>query len=108
MGYQVDHKRMRDKYNPIPTKREREFHLWLIDNFSCFCECGGPAECVHHPLQRHREQRWRRDHEFVVPMRSACHMALHLAGSEDAYAGQLDFPEGAAEYRFMGQQGGLL
>lgn len=100
--------RIKPKYNATPTAKQRAYHIWLIENFTCFDECGGPAECVHHPLTRHPEQVWRRNHEFVVPMTDACHKALHGVGSEAAYAGHLDFAEGAAEYRVMGQREGLL
>ena len=100
--------RIKPKYNATPKAHEKAYHVWLIENFVCFCECGAQAGCVHHPLTRHPEQRWRRDHEYVVPMADGCHKALHLAGSEAAYAGHLDFAQGAAEYRRMGQREGFL
>lgn len=90
--------RLKPKYNPIPTAREKAYHLWLMSEFACSCGCGGPSTVVHHPLTRHPEQRWRRDHEFVVPMFGACHMALHLRGNEKA-APFTGFAELAAWHR---------
>lgn len=74
--------RIKEKYNPTPTKRERAYHLWLMEGCPCSCGCGGPSTCVHHPLEEHPEQRWRRDHEYVVPMTDGCHRALHARGHE--------------------------
>lgn len=74
--------RMKPKYNPTPTARERAYHLWLMAEFECSCGCGRQSTVVHHPLTRHPEQRWRRDHEFVVPMADECHTALHRLGHE--------------------------
>jgi len=79
------HTRIKERYNPRPTDRERRFHEWLMDEFPCACGCGGRSTVVHHPLTRHPEQRWRRDHEFVVPMTDACHRALHAMGRESLF-----------------------
>lgn len=76
------HGRIKARYNPTPTKREKDYHAWLMENFPCACGCGGQSTVVHHPLERHWGQRWRRDHEFVVPMNGFCHMDLHRKGSE--------------------------
>tara|TARA_R110000772_G_scaffold89304_2_gene185130 strand:+ start:15856 stop:16149 length:294 start_codon:yes stop_codon:yes gene_type:complete len=73
--------RIKPKYNPTPTKREKAYHIWLT-NLPCVCGCGGQATVVHHPLQRHPEQRWRRDHEFVTPMTAHCHNKVHAKGSD--------------------------
>lgn len=74
--------RVKQRYNPTPTARERAYHLWLLEEYPCVCRCGRFSECVHHPLTRHPEQRWRRDHEYVVPMTDACHRALHARGKD--------------------------
>jgi hypothetical protein len=95
-------KRIKPKYNPITTAREKAFHLWLMDTFPCVCGCGKRSTVVHHPLQRHHNQRWRRDHEFVVPMDGYCHMDLHQKNGSDKYA------EAAAQYRQQGIDAGLL
>lgn len=98
--------RIKARYNPIPTKREREYHLWLMAEFECGCGCGGLPTVVHHPLTRHPDQRWRRDHEFVVPMTDACHRELHRNGSERGrFAGLADH---AAWLREQGQEAGKL
>lgn len=74
--------RIKERYNARPTERERNFHLWLMAEFECGCGCGGAPTVVHHPLTRHPEQRWRRDHEFVVPMTDGCHREVHRRGHE--------------------------
>lgn len=76
------HGRVKEKYNATPTKREKEYHEWLMETFTCACGCGASSTVVHHPLTRHPEQRWRRDHEYVVPMNGFCHMDLHRIGHE--------------------------
>jgi len=92
------HNRIKPKYNPVPNAREKAYHLSLIGK-PCFCGCGEASDCVHHPLTRHPAQRWRRDHEFVVPMTDHCHRALHAMGSEALFDPDHDYAEGAFEYR---------
>lgn len=99
--------RMKAKYNPVPNARERAYHEWLLERELCFC-CWQMAEVVHHPLQRHPDQRWRRDHEFVVPMAADCHMRLHAAGDERKWAGKHDVPAIAAGFRKLAQDEGIL
>ncbi len=89
--------RIKPRYNPAPTAREKAYHLWLMDHANCACGCGGLSTVVHHPLTRHPNQRWRRDHEYVVPMTDACHRALHAHGDERAWRPELSF-SGAAHY----------
>jgi len=98
--------RIKPKYNATPSPQERAYHLWLMDR-DCACGCGAVSTVVHHPLTRHPDQRWRRDHEFVVPMNGFCHMALHARGHErdEPFAGLAD---DAAYYRQLGQEAGLL
>lgn len=99
--------RIREKYNPKPSEQERAFHDWLMDTFPCACGCGGQSTVVHHPLEEHPDQRWRRDHEFVVPMNGFCHMRLHRRGHEREapYAG---FAGKAWGYRARGLDAGYL
>lgn len=99
--------RMKVKYNPIPTKREREYHLWLMSEYPCACGCGERSAVVHHPLTRHPEQRWRRDHEFVVPMTDHCHRALHAMGKESLFS-DVDFSGLAWWFRWAGIEGHKL
>lgn len=99
--------RLKVKYNPVPTAREKAFHLWLMDEFSCACGCGAYSECVHHPLTRHPEQRWRRDHLYVVPMADVCHRALHAMGRESLFS-ERNFADLAHGYRGRGQIEGVL
>lgn len=74
--------RIKPKYNATPTAKERLYHIWLMEALSCQCGCGAQSTVVHHPLTRHPDQRWRRDHEFVVAMANACHVALHARGKD--------------------------
>ena len=99
----VTHGRIKARYNAIPTAQERAFHIWLMDNFPCACGCGCTSEVVHHPLTRHPLQRWRRDHEYVVPMRSESHVALHGDEREEKC-----FADKAAQYRDAGIVEGML
>jgi hypothetical protein len=99
--------RIKEKYNPTPTKREREYHEWLMAEYPCACGCGGRSTVVHHPLTRHPEQRWRRDHEYVVPMTDHCHRALHAMGREDLFTDR-DFATAAFEFRVAGYEEGKL
>lgn len=92
---------IRPKYNPTPNARERKFHLWLMDAYPCACGCGRPATEVHHPLQRHPAQRWRRDHTFVVPLWWECHREVHRHGSDT-------FAERAWQFRSYGFDNEML
>lgn len=83
--------RIKAKYNATPTAREKTYHEWLMETFPCACGCGQAATVVHHPLTRHPRQRWRRDHEFVVPMNGGCHMDLHGRGFEPEEFADLAF-----------------
>lgn len=100
--------RIKLKYNPEPSAQERRFHIWLIECFDCACGCGAVSGVVHHPLTRHPDQRWRRDHEFVVPMHGFCHMRLHQHGSEKAFRPDRNFANLASHYRHQGIAEGLL
>lgn len=99
--------RLKPKYNATPTPRERRYHRWLINAFPCVC-CGAVSGVVHHPLTRHPEQRWRRDHEFVVPMDGFCHMALHQCGNEQLWKPDLRLDELAWQFRADGYDRGHL
>lgn len=100
--------RIKPKYNATPTAREKAYHLWLIDTFDCACGCGAVSGVVHHPLTRHPDQRWRRDHEFVVPMHGFCHMRLHQNGNEQKFRPEVNFAEKAWQFRSYGYDAGVL
>lgn len=97
-----------EKYRAKPNARERSYHLWLMDAYPCACGCGKPSTVVHHPLTRHPDQRWRRDHEFVVPMDGFCHMALHRTGSEQSFRPEVQFDEKAWQFRARAYDAGAL
>ena len=100
--------RMKPKYKAKPSAIQKAYHQWLMDTFGCFCGCERRSTVVHHPLTRHPQQQWRRDHEFVVPMYWACHVALHQCGSEQKYRPDLDFADGAYHFRQQGLGAGQL
>ena len=104
----VPHGRIRQKYNAEPTAREKAYHRWLIDNELCCCDCGKAATVAHHPLTRHPLQRWRRDHEYVVPMNWSCHMDLHATGDEEVWRPDLALPEIAHWHRGEAAAAGIL
>jgi hypothetical protein len=76
----VSHGRIKERYNPTPTPAEKLHHLRLIA-LPCIC-CGRDGGIVHHVLTSHIEKRWRRDHEWVLPMNDDCHRSLHSHGKE--------------------------
>ena len=98
--------RMKAKYNPVPNARERAYHEWLLERELCFC-CWQMAEVVHHPLQRHPDQRWRRDHEWGLPLCDPCHRALHAHGNEREWC-KFDPVNEAALLRLESIQEGIL
>lgn len=79
MGAPVNHKRIKAKYNPIPTAREKRHHLRVMAD-GCLV-CGKPA-VAHHIMQDSKSKRWRRDHELVVPLCHFHHDQLHRNGNE--------------------------
>lgn len=100
--------RIKEKYRPKANKREREYHQHLIESCMCVC-CGRQATVVHHPLREHPDQRWRRDHEYVVPMNGECHTILHTKfGSELLWRDDLDLPAMAHAFRASAYEAGLL
>jgi len=100
--------RIKPKANATPTAQVKQFHLWLMDAFDCVCGCGQQATVVHHPLTRHPLQRWRRDHEYVVPMDAHCHFALHANGNERKFLPGHDLAGSAWGYRAKGIDAGYL
>lgn len=102
------HTRIKPKYNANPTPREKAYHAWLMEEFACGCGCERESTVVHHPLKRHPDQRWRRDHEFVVPMFWQCHMDLHACGSEETFRPGDDYAAKASGYRAQAYAEGVL
>ncbi len=69
-------RRIKPKRNIKPTAKEKRYHLQVMD-LPCM-GCGSePAGVAHHPLMESPLQRWRRDHEFVVPVCHDCHAQIH-------------------------------
>tara|TARA_R100001086_G_scaffold180400_7_gene100213 strand:- start:5416 stop:5742 length:327 start_codon:yes stop_codon:yes gene_type:complete len=84
---------MKPRYNKTPTDQERRYHIALMETFLCACGCGQVSTVVHHPLELHPEQRWRRDHEFAVQMADECHRILHTKFGSD-HGGEGSFQPG--------------
>lgn len=72
--------RIKEKYNPKPNARELRHHIRLC-NLPCIA-CGGAGGVFHHLLSEATGKRWRRDHEYGLPMCDHCHRALHTHGDE--------------------------
>ena len=104
----INQGRIKPKYNPVPTAREKAYHVWLMETFPCICGCDGQATHVHHPLTRHPAQRWRRDHEYVVPMTDPCHRTLHDAGDEQVWRPDLQLDGLAYWHRANAFELGIL
>lgn len=75
--------RIKEKYNPKPNARELRHHVRLC-NLPCLA-CGGAGGVFHHLLSHATGKRWRRDHEFGLPLCDYCHRALHAHGDERAW-----------------------
>ena len=68
--------RIKEKYNPKPNAKEKRHHLAVMEMPCMGCDAE-PAGVAHHPLMESPLQRWRRDHEFVVPVCHRCHSVIH-------------------------------
>ena len=78
--------RVKDKYNPIPNAKERRHHIRVMALPCMGCKAE-PAGVAHHPLMQSPLQRWRRDHEFAVPVCDTCHRDIHdVFGNEIEWA----------------------
>lgn len=75
--------RIKEKYNPKPNARELRHHIRLC-NLPCLA-CGGAGGVFHHLLSFATGKRWRRDHEFGLPLCDCCHRSLHAHGDEQEW-----------------------
>lgn len=91
MGYQVTHKRIKERYSRFPNAAERRHHE-RVCAMDCFA-CDGQGGVAHHMLQSSPYKRWRRDHRQVINLCDPCHRSLHAHGNEVAWADdrELDF-----------------
>jgi hypothetical protein len=80
------------KYNPRPNAGERRHHIRVMELpcQACGVEYGVIA---HHILSDAPGKRYRRDHEFVIPLcANPCHDDLHnKIGDEQAFAAAWGF-----------------
>lgn len=92
--------RNKPKYQPNPNAAEKRHHLAVME-LPCM-GCGSePSGVAHHPLMESPLQRWRRDHEFVVPVCHTCHAEIHDSYGDEAEwarASKCDLPVRYAEY----------
>jgi hypothetical protein len=75
MGYQVNHKRIREHYSPTMTAAEVRHREYVRDQ-PCF-GCGSIADHAHHTLLKWPGKRWRRDHRCLLPVCLGCHAVIH-------------------------------
>jgi hypothetical protein len=81
--------RIKPKYNPVPTAKEKAHHLRVME-IPCI-GCGGYAGNAHHVLEESPHKRWKRDHRIVVPVCHDCHTQIHhIHGSERKWRPDLD------------------
>ena len=107
MGAPVNHKRIRERYNPVPNASERRHHARVMERGCLVCQ--GEA-IAHHILQSSPHKRWRRDHLQVVPLCDACHRGLHGNGDEIAWQDsfRLDLANEAQMLKLESMQEGLI
>lgn len=83
MGYIVNHKRIKPKYNPQPNAEEAR-HETRLRELPCI-GCGAWGVELHHTMLDFPGKRWRRDHRFQLPLCPSCHRGnhgVHGVGSE--------------------------
>ena len=107
MGYQPDHRPIREKYSPVRTAREKR-HKRFIEEQGCLV-CGGPS-VGHHVLQETPNKRWRRDHQILVPLCDGHHRELHANGNEIKWqqGHGLNLSKEAEFYRLQSIYAGIL
>lgn len=83
MGAPVNHGRMKPRYNPVMNAAEKRHKAW-IKSLACI-GCGGGPSDAHHTLLSIPGKRWRRDHEYLIPVCWCCHQGpngIHGIGNE--------------------------
>ena len=83
MGYIVNHRRIKPKYNPRPNAEESR-HEQRLREYPCI-GCGAWGVELHHTMLSFPGKRWRRDHRFQLPVCASCHRGsngIHGVGSE--------------------------
>lgn len=83
MGWVPDHKRIKERYNPVPNAAEAR-HEARVREHVCF-GCGRRDVELHHTLLEFEGKRFRRDHRYQLPVCRHCHRGpygIHGLGSE--------------------------
>lgn len=101
MGYKVNHGRIKEKYNPVMSAREKR-HKAFVKTQPCY-GCGANQVDAHHSLLNIEGKRWRRDHRWLLPVcHHQCHQGstgIHGLGSEYAWLASIGQTEqNAAAY----------
>jgi hypothetical protein len=82
MGWKPDHRRIKEKYNPIPNAAEKR-HEERMRADPCF-GCGRNSGPLHHTRLRFPEKRFEdRDHRYQLPLCNECHAAAHAVREPD-------------------------
>lgn len=101
MGWKPNHGRIKPKYNPQPNAVEARHEARLYQK-PCI-GCGKFGVSLHHTMMEFPAKRWRRDHQFQIPVCEDCHQGpdgIHGIGSEAEWAARkrLDTAAIAQEY----------
>lgn len=102
----VAHNRMRPKYNPVMNAAEKR-HADKVRASECF-SCGVRGVHSHHTLLKFPEKRWRRDHDWLLPVCEREHALIHdYFGTEEAWLDSIGkTPEEAIEHMRWLKNGG--
>lgn len=97
MGYKVTHGRIKPKYSPVMSAREKK-HKAFVKDQPCF-GCGASRVDAHHSMLHIEGKRWRRDHQWLLPACTNCHTGMdgiHGIGSEGGWLASIGQTEKAA------------
>ncbi|MGV7119616.1 hypothetical protein [Sphingopyxis sp. 550A] len=105
MNVRINHGRIKPRYNPKPNAAERR-HKDRVKRMPC-CGCGrrGPSD-AHHTLLPVPGKRWRRDHEFIVPVCKDCHQGtngIHGIGHEGLWCDRVGVDTAAIATRLRAE-----
>lgn len=80
----VLHGRIKPRYNPKMNDAELR-HKAKVLRQPCY-GCGMQSQNAHHTLLKFPEKRWRRDHDWLLPVCFTCHSLIHdYYGNEETW-----------------------
>lgn len=97
MGWTPNHRRIKERYNPVPNALEKR-HEERLETLPCF-GCGRFGVACHHTMLNFPAKRWRRDHRFQLPLCWDCHQGpkgIHGLGSEKKWLASVKISEAEA------------